>query len=231
MLMQNELANAEKVLKNQQRPFVAIIGGAKVSDKIDLIRNLMDKCDHICIGGGMAYTFHFAMGFEIGRSLCEEDKVDLAKSILETANIKGCKIHLPSDSMVAGEFSPLADAIQINGCNIPKDKMALDIGPETIRSYSEVIEGARTIIWNGPMGVFEFDAFSKGTFAIAGAVARATGNGAYSLVGGGDSVSAIHKSGLSENISFISTGGGAMLELLEGKRLPGIEAIAETPAD
>jgi phosphoglycerate kinase len=230
-LMQSELENAEIVLRSPKHPFVAIIGGAKVSDKIELIENLLDQCDDICIGGGMAYTFHNALGYDIGKSLCESDKINLALEILEKAKKKNCNIHLPVDSIVADEFSELSTPVLLEGCNIPDNKMGLGIGPRTISLFSEVIAKSKTIIWNGPMGVFEFKAFSNGTFSIAKSVAKATDSGAYSLIGGGDSVSAIKKTGLDDEVSFISTGGGAMLELLEGKTLPGVAAILETQGD
>lgn len=226
-LMQEELDNGQKILHGDDHPFVAIIGGAKVSDKIALIDNLLDRADHICIGGGMAYTFHKALGFEIGRSLCEDEKLDLALAILKKAETKDCQIHLPMDAIVAEEFSATAAVETTIDQNIPSNMMGLDIGPKSISAFSEVISSAATIIWNGPMGVFEFDTCAKGTYAIAQAVATATDKGGYSLIGGGDSVAAINKSGLQDQVSFISTGGGAMLELLEGKTLPGVAAIQE----
>ncbi len=225
LLMSSELENGNKVLENSDSPFIAIIGGAKVSDKIQLISNLLGKTDAICIGGGMAYTFLKALGHQIGNSLCEEDKLTLALEILNTAASKNTTIHLPLDSMSAKDFSPEAEVHPTDGRDIKVDQMGLDIGPKTIKTFADVISKGKTIIWNGPMGVFEFESCSKGTFSIAQIVAEATLGGAYSLIGGGDSVSAINKAGLEDQVSFISTGGGAMLELLEGKKLPGVEAI------
>ena len=225
MLMRKELENGNKVLSNPGEPLVAIIGGAKVSDKIGLISNLLPKCSDICIGGGMAYTFFKAKGGKIGNSLCEEDKLDMARAILDEAQESNTKIHLPEDSVCASEFSPDAAAEVHSSDDIPIGQMGLDIGPEARKQFRNVITKAETILWNGPMGVFEFETFAKGTLEVAQAVANATENGAFSLVGGGDSVSAINKSGLQDKISFISTGGGAMLELLEGKELPGVKAI------
>jgi phosphoglycerate kinase len=227
LLMAEELQNGQQVLQNPSSPFVAIVGGAKVSDKIPLIQNLIPITTDICIGGGMAYTFLKARGYEIGQSLCEADKVSLSGEILKQARDSGCNIHLPVDSVIANEFSASADVRHTEDTNIPESWMGLDIGLRSIELFSNIIRQAKTIIWNGPMGVFEFEAFSNGTYSIAKAVAEATQNGAYSLIGGGDSVSAINKSGLSDKVSFISTGGGAMLELLEGKKLPGVEAIQE----
>lgn len=225
LLMESELKNGNKVLKDPGNPFVAIVGGAKVSDKIPLIQNLISRTTDICIGGGMAYTFLKAQGYTIGNSLFEQEMVDIALEILTVAKGQGCDIHLPKDSIIAKEFAADAQVKQTEDANIPADWMGLDIGEKTIKYFSDVIHEGQTIIWNGPMGVFEFESCSKGTFAIARAVAKATKNGAYSLIGGGDSVSAINKSGLSDEVSFVSTGGGAMLELLEGKTLPGVAAI------
>ncbi|MDX1684403.1 MAG: phosphoglycerate kinase [Saprospiraceae bacterium] len=227
LLMQSELENGQKVLLEPKAPFVAIVGGAKVSDKIPLVRNLLDSTNDICIGGGMAYTFLAARGYEVGDSLVEQDKIEMASEILELAMERSTKIHLPMDSVIAEEFSPKANFKVTENTNIQSGWMGLDIGPKTISYFTDVILKAKTIVWNGPMGVFEFDACNKGTFAIAQAVAGATEEGAFSLVGGGDSVSAINKSGLSAKVSFVSTGGGAMLELLEGKTLPGVAAITE----
>ena len=224
-LMQKELDNAKRVLNNPGHPYVAIMGGAKVSDKILLIERLMEKADKIIIGGGMAYTFIKAQGGHIGSSLVEEDKLDLALSLLEKARKLGKTIVLPSDSIAADKFA--ADALYKNvpSHEIPSGWMGLDIGLTARFEYAEQLKGAKTILWNGPMGVFEMEAFAHGTKAVALAVAEATKEGAYSLIGGGDSAAAIEQSGLADEVSFISTGGGAMLELLEGKTLPGVAAI------
>jgi phosphoglycerate kinase len=224
-LMSRELEAAGKLLKSPQRPFVAIIGGAKVSDKIQLIQNLLDKVDTILIGGGMAYTFIKAQGGSVGQSLVEEDKIDLAKSLLQNAQARNVNIELPLDSNCATQFSESAEGEVFNSNEIPDDQMGLDIGPKASSTYKEILVKAKTIFWNGPMGVFEFPEFAGGTLAVAEAVAEATDLGAYSLIGGGDSVAAINQSGLSERVSFISTGGGAMLTLLEGGDMPGISAI------
>ena len=226
-LMKKELENGQKVLNDPQEPMIAIIGGAKVSDKIGLISSLLPKCSDICIGGGMAYTFFKALGGSIGKSLCEDDKLDMARDIFEKARASNTRIHLPEDSICASEFSPVATSTTYPSADIPAEMMGLDIGPLARKCFEDVISNAGTIVWNGPMGVFEFEAFSKGTLGVAQSVAKATRNGAFSLVGGGDSVSAINKSGLNDQISFISTGGGAMLELLEGKKLPGVTAILD----
>ncbi|MFZ1299158.1 MAG: phosphoglycerate kinase [Saprospiraceae bacterium] len=224
-LMQKEVENGLRVLQNPQRPMTAIIGGAKVSDKIELISSLMDFCDQILIGGGMAYTFLHALGYRIGNSLCELDKLDLAKSLIEKAQAKNVQLVLPEDS-VSGQSFANDTNIQINtDQNIPDGYMGLDIGPNTIKTYTQLILNSKTIIWNGPMGVFEMEHFSKGTQTIAEAVSQATQQGAYSLIGGGDSVAAINKYQLQDQVSFVSTGGGAMLEMLEGKQLPGVQAI------
>ncbi|MBK7360114.1 MAG: phosphoglycerate kinase [Saprospiraceae bacterium] len=224
-LMQKEVENGLRVLQNPQRPMTAIIGGAKVSDKIELISSLMDFCDQILIGGGMAYTFLHALGYRIGNSLCELDKMDLAKSLIEKAQAKNVQLVLPEDS-VSGQSFANDTNIQISADqNIPDGYMGLDIGPNTIKTYTQLILNSKTIIWNGPMGVFEMEHFSKGTQTIAEAVAQATQQGAYSLIGGGDSVAAINKYQLQDQVSFVSTGGGAMLEMLEGKQLPGVQAI------
>ena len=234
-LMEKEINYIGKTLEAPARPFVAIIGGAKVSDKIGVISNMIEKVDTIIIGGGMAHTFDAAKGLPIGDSLCEPDKMDLAKELLEKAKAKGVKVILPLDVAVANMF-PLADEAKFASEGKTKvvdvDKVengwqALDSGPKTSEAYVEALNGAKTIIWNGPMGVFECDEFAKGTLAVAKAVADATEAGATSIVGGGDSIAALKKTGLSDKISHISTGGGATLEFLEGKVLPGIAAIAE----
>ena len=224
-LMQHELDNASKVMENPKHPFIAILGGAKVSDKILLIESLLKKADKIIIGGGMAYTFIKAQGGHVGKSLVEEDKIPLAKELLTMSSKQGKQIILPSDSIAAEKFSPDAACKNVPSHDIPDEWMGLDIGLTARFEYANHLEGAGTIMWNGPMGVFEMEAFSHGTKAVAEAVADATAKGAFSLIGGGDSVAAIEQSGLADSVSFISTGGGAMLELLEGKVLPGVEAI------
>ncbi|HEY3386459.1 MAG TPA: phosphoglycerate kinase [Saprospiraceae bacterium] len=224
-LMQKELDHAKRVLADPQHPYVAIMGGAKVSDKILLIEALLEKADKIIIGGGMAYTFIKAQGGHIGNSLVEEDKLDLALTLLEKARKLGKSIVLPSDSIAADKFAPDALYKNVPSHEIPSGWMALDIGLTARFEYSEHLKGAQTIMWNGPMGVFEMEAFGHGTKAVALAVADATKEGAFSLIGGGDSAAAIEQSGLADEVSFISTGGGAMLELLEGKTLPGVAAI------
>ncbi len=226
-LMQKELDNARKVQDDPQHPYVAIMGGAKVSDKILLIEALLDKADKIIIGGGMAYTFIKAQGGHVGTSLVEEDKLDLALSLLAKANKLGKSIVLPSDSIVADKFAADANFKNVPSHEIPDGWMGLDIGLTARFEYAEHLRGAGTILWNGPMGVFEMEAFAHGTKAIAQAVADATSQGAFSLIGGGDSAAAIEQSGLADAVSFISTGGGAMLELLEGKTLPGVAAILQ----
>lgn len=226
-LMAAELANAEKVLNGAEKPFTAIMGGAKVSDKIELIERLMDKVDNLIIGGGMAYTFAKAEGGKIGKSLVEEDKLDLAKSLVEKAKAKGVNLLLPTDSIIADNFSNDANTEIAQNNNIKDGWMGLDIGPESIKAFSKVVENSKTILWNGPMGVFEMEKFQHGTKTIATAVAAATQAGAFSLVGGGDSVAAVNQFGFADKVSYVSTGGGAMLEYFEGKVLPGIAAIGE----
>jgi 3-phosphoglycerate kinase len=225
-LIKKELDVMGKALDDPERPFVAILGGAKVSDKISVIENLLDKVDTLIIGGGMAYTFLKAQGHEIGKSLCEEDKIELAKSLMEKAKAKGVNLLLPLDNVVAREFSADAEAIAIKCDELPVDTMGLDIGPRTIASFSEAIKGAKTVVWNGPMGVFEFEKFAVGTKAVAEAVAA---SGAISIVGGGDSAAAVEQLGFADKITHISTGGGASLEFLEGKELPGIACLTEMP--
>lgn len=226
-LMQAEIENGNKVINNPTKPVTAIIGGAKVSDKIVLLERLIDVCNNILIGGGMAYTFIKAKGGQIGGSLCENDFTGLALRILEKAKNNNCNILLPEDSVIADKFAADAQFKECKSDQIPDLWSGLDIGSQAIANYTSVISGSKTILWNGPMGVFEFDNFSKGTFLIAKAVADATERGAFSLIGGGDSVSAINKSELSNKVSYVSTGGGAMLEFLEGKTLPGIAAILD----
>jgi phosphoglycerate kinase len=225
LLMEKELAYLGKAVTNPAHPFVAIVGGAKVSDKIEVVENLMKIADVMLIGGGMAYTFEKAQGLPIGKSLVENDKLDLAKRLLAEAQQKNFRLLLPSDHVVASELKPHAPATICDVSATLPDKMGLDIGPKTSAAYCAEIAKARTIVWNGPMGVFEMPAFSKGTLEIAKAVAAATTSGAISIVGGGDSVAAVHQSGLSSKISHISTGGGASLEFLGGRQLPGVEAL------
>lgn len=226
-LMAAELANAEKVLNGAEKPFTAIMGGAKVSDKIELIERLMDKVDNLIIGGGMAYTFAKAQGGHIGKSLVEEDKLDLANSLIEKAKEKGVNLLLPTDSIIADNFSNDANTDIAGNDNIKDGWMGLDIGPASIKAFSKVVEGSKTILWNGPMGVFEMEKFEQGTKAIAEAVVKATENGAFSLIGGGDSAAAVAKFNLTNDVSYVSTGGGALLEYMEGKELPGVKAINE----
>jgi phosphoglycerate kinase len=225
LLMEKELAYLGQAISNPARPFVAILGGAKVSDKIEVVENLTKVADAMLIGGGMAYTFEKAQGLPIGKSLVENDKVDLAKRLLEEAKGKHFKFLIPIDHVVAAELKPDAATSICDVSATPADKMGLDIGPKTAAAYVSEIAKAKTIVWNGPMGVFEMPAFAKGTLEVAKAVAAATENGATSIVGGGDSVAAIHQSGVSNKISHISTGGGASLEFLGGRKLPGVEAL------
>ena len=225
LLMHQEIASADKLLKSPKRPVVAIVGGAKVSDKIKLLEKLIEVVNHVCVGGGMAYTFKKALGGNIGKSICEDDYLDLALDILSKAKDLGTEIHLPQDTLIADDFSNDANTDVVDTNHIPDDWEGLDIGPDTIKRFTDIILDAQSILWNGPMGVFEFDTFANGTNQIAIAVGEATKKGAYSLIGGGDSVAAINKAGLADTVSFVSTGGGAMLEYLEGKTLPGIKAI------
>jgi phosphoglycerate kinase len=224
-LIANELENIGKVLESPKKPLCAIVGGAKVSSKIEVLRNLLDKCDEVIIGGGMAFTFLKAQGGKVGASLVEDDHLDTALGILAEAKQRGVMVHLPADTVVADAFSDSANTDICGAGAIPDGWMGLDIGPVTIEHYSTVAMRAKTVLWNGPMGVFEMPSFQKGTRAIAEAVAKATELGAYVLVGGGDSVAAVNQFGLADRISYVSTGGGAMLEYLEGKELPGIAAI------
>ncbi len=226
-LMAGELANAEKILNGAAKPFTAIMGGSKVSDKILLIEKLLDKVDNLIIGGGMAYTFAKADGGTIGKSLVELDKLDLATSIVQKAKDKGVKLYLPTDTIIADAFANDANKEVSPTKAIKDDWMGLDIGPETIKAFSKVVEESKTILWNGPMGVFEMESFLTGTKAIADAVVKATENGAFSLIGGGDSAAAVAKFGLTDEVSYVSTGGGALLEYMEGKELPGVKAINE----
>jgi phosphoglycerate kinase len=226
-LMSAELANAEKILNHAERPFTAIMGGAKVSDKILLIEKLLDKVDYLLIGGGMTYTFIKAAGGEIGNSLVELDKVDLAKELVKKAEAKGVKLLIPTDSLIADAFSNDAKTERALSKNIPSGWMGLDISEDTIATFSEVIKKSKTVLWNGPMGVFEMSSFEKGTKEVAFAVVEATKNGAFSLIGGGDSAAAVAKFGLEDEVSYVSTGGGALLEYMEGKELPGVKAILD----
>lgn len=225
LLMEAEIANADLILHSPKRPCTAIFGGAKVSDKIKLIERFVNFTDNIIIGGGMAYTFFKAMGGEIGDSLCEDSHLDLAKDLIERAKQFNVNLLLPIDSVVADAFDVNANTQVVPSNDIPNGWMGLDVGPEAIESFREAIFEAKSIIWNGPLGVFEMEAFANGTMTLANMVAEASRKGAFSLVGGGDSVAAINASGKADDVSFISTGGGAMLEYLEGKKLPGIEAI------
>ena len=227
LLMENEVKNAEKVLHGAEKPFTAIIGGAKVSDKILILENLLEKATDIIIGGGMAYTFLKAMGGKIGKSLCEEDRLGTAEEILKKADAKGVCIHLPPDSIIADKFDAGADTSDAPSNHIPDGWMGLDIGPNACEQFSNVIMHSKTILWNGPMGVFEMEKFRHGTKVVAKAVADATKKGAFSLVGGGDSVAAVNQFGYADKVSYVSTGGGAMLEYFEGKQLPGIAAIKQ----
>ena len=227
LLMEKELAYLGKAISDPARPFVAIIGGAKVSDKIEVVENLMKVADAMLIGGGMAYTFLKSQGLGIGKSLVEEDKLDLARKILADAKAKNFKLMLPVDHVVAAEFKVDAGASVVDVSATPAEQMGLDIGPKTVAAYAAEISRAKTILWNGPMGVFEMPAFAAGTLAIAKAVAAATAAGATSIVGGGDSVAAVQQSGVASGISHISTGGGASLEFLGGAKLPGVEALTD----
>jgi phosphoglycerate kinase len=227
LLLNNEITSLETALKNPKRPFTAIIGGAKITGKMDVITSLFDKVDNLIIGGGMAYTFAKAIGGNIGNSLLEDDKVALAKSLIIAAKAKGVQLLLPSDSVNAKEFNNNAIIQHSEITNIPDGFMGLDIGSDSITHFSKVILNSKTIIWNGPMGVFEMDNFSNGTKQIGEAICKATQNGAFSLVGGGDSVAAVKQFCFAERVSYISTGGGAMLEYLEGKKLPGVTAIQD----
>jgi phosphoglycerate kinase len=226
-VMQAELDNAQKVLENSERPFTAIMGGSKISDKIMIIERLLDKVDNLIIGGGMTYTFVLAQGGQIGKSICEPDKVDLAKEILEKAAAKGVKIFMPLDNVCADDFSNNANRQIVGQGLIPDGWEGLDIGPESVKLFQSIVESSKTVLWNGPMGVFEFPNFATGTNAIANSVVKATEeNGAFSLIGGGDSASAINNAGYGDRVSYVSTGGGALLEYMEGKVLPGVAALA-----
>ncbi|MBI1939040.1 MAG: phosphoglycerate kinase [Ignavibacteriales bacterium] len=224
-LMQKELDYLGSAVANPLRPFTAILGGSKISGKIDVIDSLLPKVDYLLIGGGMAYTFYKAMGYEIGSSLLEAEKIDLAKDTLEKFKSTKAKVLLPKDNVVAPEFKNESPSAVVDSDKIPSDKMGLDIGPKTVDEFKKVILESKTIVWNGPMGVFEFDNFAIGTNAVAAALAEATANGAVTIIGGGDSAAAISKAGLDDKVSHVSTGGGASLEFLEGKILPGVAAL------
>ena len=225
LVMAAELDNAKKVMEQSARPFTAIMGGAKISDKILLIEKLLDKVNHLIIGGGMSYTFFKALGGNIGKSLVEEDKLTLAKELIQKAKEKGVELHLPIDSVAADKFDAAATTQIANNTSIPDGWMGLDIGPQARAVFAKVIEGSKTILWNGPMGVFEMEKFEGGTKSVAEAVVRATEKGAFSLIGGGDSAAAVAQFGFSEKVSYVSTGGGALLEYFEGKVLPGVKAL------
>ena len=224
-VMQGELESVDKVMHNPTRPFTAIMGGSKVSSKIDIIMNLMDKVDNLILGGGMTYTFKKALGGHVGNSICEEDKLDLALEIMKLAKEKGVNLVLATDTVAADAFDNNANTQIVPSMEIPDGWEGLDVGPESIASFTKVIEQSKTILWNGPVGVFEMPKFAVGTKAIADAIVKATANGAFSLIGGGDSVAAINQFGLADKVSYVSTGGGALLEYIEGKELPGITAI------
>jgi phosphoglycerate kinase len=226
-LMESELTNADKVLGNPDRPYTAIMGGAKIADKILIIERLLEKVDNLIIGGGMSYTFAKAQGGSIGTSLLEVDKLDFVLELMEKAKAKGVNLILPIDTVIADDFSNTANQGLVNKGEIPDNWMGLDIGPKTRELFGKVILESKTILWNGPMGVFEMESFDKGTKAIAEYVAEATRNGAFSLIGGGDSAAAVNKFGYTDQVSYVSTGGGALLEHMEGKVLPGVAALAE----
>jgi phosphoglycerate kinase len=223
--MSGEVASINKVLTQSEKPFTAIIGGAKVSDKIMIIEQLLSKANNIIIGGGMAFTFVKAVGGQIGKSLCEDDRLEVAKDLLVKAKERGVNLYIPTDAIIADNFANDANKKECKIDAIPDGWMGLDISGETVKTYSDVIKNSKTILWNGPMGVFEMEKFQGGTKAIALAIAEATKNGAFSLIGGGDSVAAINKFNLADEVSYVSTGGGALLEYFEGKALPGILAI------
>ena len=226
-LIGNELKSMDKILHQPEKPFTAIMGGAKVSDKIEVIENLLDKIDALIIGGGMTYTFIKARGGKIGSSLVEEDKLDMANDLIKKAEAKNVKLYLPVDNVIADKFENDAKTDETPIDEVPDGWMGLDIGQKTIEGFSEIIKHSKTILWNGPMGVFEMSSFQKGTETIAKIIAETTEKGAYSLIGGGDSVAAINKYNLKDKVSYVSTGGGAMLEYIEGKELPGVKAIRE----
>ncbi|CAM1334462.1 phosphoglycerate kinase [Tenacibaculum aestuariivivum] len=224
-LLATEIESIDKVLNDAEKPVTAILGGAKVSSKIGVIENIIEKVDHIIVGGGMTFTFIKALGGNIGNSLVEDDKLSLALTILKLAKEKNTEIHLPVDAVIADAFSNEANTQIVDTTKIPEGWMGLDCGPKTSENFAAVIAKSKTILWNGPLGVFELENFSKGTIELGNAISKATENGAFSLVGGGDSVAAVKQFGFGDKVSYVSTGGGAMLEMLEGKKLPGIEAI------
>lgn len=224
-LLAKEIESINKVLKNSEKPVTAILGGSKVSSKITIIENILDKVDHMIIGGGMTFTFIKAMGGNIGDSICEDDKMELALDIMKQATAKGVKIHLPVDVLAADAFSNDANTQVVNVAEIPAGWQGLDAGPKTLEQFKEVVLNSKTILWNGPIGVFELPTFANGTISLGDFIAESTKNGCFSLVGGGDSVAAVKQFGLEDKMSYVSTGGGAMLEMLEGKTLPGIAAI------
>jgi phosphoglycerate kinase len=226
-LLVKEIEYLHNALENPQRPFVAILGGAKISGKIDVIENLLDKVDALIVGGGMIFTFYKASGYFIGKSLVENDKLELAAKLMSDAEKRGLNLILPEDIVIADDFDNDAERMIVNKEDIPDGWIGMDIGPKAVETISDILENAKTVVWNGPMGVFEMPSFAKGTFAIAQKMAEITGKGAITIVGGGDSAAAVEKAGLSENMSHISTGGGASLEFLEGKKLPGIEALTD----
>ena len=224
-LLAKEIESIDKVLNNSEKPVLAILGGAKVSSKITVIENILDKVDHLIIGGGMTFTFVKALGGSVGDSICEDDKMDLALEILAKAKAKNVQIHIPVDVLAADDFSNDANTQVVDVNQIPDGWQGLDAGPKTQAMFDPVVNQCKTILWNGPLGVFEMEAFSKGTIALGNSIDKATKNGAFSLVGGGDSVAAVKQFGFEDKVSYVSTGGGAMLETLEGKILPGIQAI------
>ena len=227
LLLAKEIESIEKVLKNSEKPVVAILGGSKVSSKITVIENILDKVNHIIIGGGMTFTFIKALGGKIGNSICEDDKLELAIEILKQAKEKGVQIHLPVDVLAADAFSNEANTQIVDVNKIPDGWQGLDAGPKSLVIIKQIILDSKTILWNGPLGVFEMENFAKGTIALGDYIAESTANGAFSLVGGGDSVAAVKQFGFEDKMSYVSTGGGAMLEMLEGKNLPGIAAILD----
>ena len=226
-LLAKEIESLNKVLKNSEKPVAAVLGGSKVSSKITVIENILDKVDHMIIGGGMTFTFIKALGGSVGDSICEDDKQDLALEILRLAKEKGVQIHIPVDVVAADDFSNTANTQVVDVKHIPEGWQGLDAGPKSLANFKEVILASKTILWNGPLGVFEMPTFAKGTIALGDYIAEATANGAFSLVGGGDSVAAVKQFGFEHKVSYVSTGGGAMLEMLEGRTLPGIAAILE----
>jgi phosphoglycerate kinase len=226
-LLSKEIESIKKVMETGEKPVLAVLGGAKVSSKITIIENILDKIDHLIIGGGMTFTFIKAQGGQVGDSICEDDKMGLALNILEQAKAKNVQIHLPVDVIAANDFNNNADTQVIDVNTIPDGWQGLDAGPKSIANFHDVVNSSKTILWNGPLGVFEMENFAKGTIALGNSIAEATQNGAFSLVGGGDSVAAVKQFGFQDKVSYVSTGGGAMLESLEGKTLPGIAAILE----